>query len=208
MSHHTFATVWMQLKARTDIDNILCETIGHYNLESSIPVSSDETLRDSLRLVVFFKVVFDLQRTYSQCSNSSAESAYLLQPKQLFLAIIHLIHLKARVYRRPRDTSVQFTTHRCFLAQTLVSGLRALWLRKYDLSKDQISFLQRELNEAWKGEELTGLEKFIHQIVRRTILEGLGDLNSDLSRPACGQAQLQSYSTGLVSFLDVFQAWW
>ena len=205
MSHHTFAALWIQLKARTDIDNILRETIGQHSLESSSFVDSDELLRSSLRLIVLFKVIFDLQRTYSQCSTPPVDSSHLVQPRQLFLAILYLLRLKTKVFCRSEDTSMQYATQRCFLAQVLVSGLRALWLRRYSFSKNNIMRLEGAFDENWKGDELSGLEKYLYRILRRMISEGLSDPSSDLSRPACGQVQLRNYSFGLVSALTSFK---
>lgn len=206
MSHQSFAAVWIQLEARTDIDNILRELIGQNSLESSVLVAnSDELLNSSLRLIVIVKVIFDLQRTYSQCSTPSSESSHLLQPRQLFLAIIYLLRIKSRVFRRSEDTSPQYATQRSFLAQALVSGLRALWLRKYSFPEDDIFQLRDTFNEAWNGDELNDLDGFLIRILRHIILKGFSDPRPELSRPACGQVQLRNYSTGLVSALASFK---
>jgi hypothetical protein len=206
MSHQAFAAIWIQLQARTDIGNILRELIGQHSLESSVLVdNSDELLNSSLRLIVFVKVIFDLQRTYSQCSTPSSESPRLLQPRQLFLALIYLLRLKSRVFCRSEDTSIQYATQRSFLAQALVSGIRALWLRKCPFPEDDIFQLRDTFNEVWNGDVLNYLDGFLIRILRRMILEGLSDPQSELSRPACGQVQLQNYSTGLVSALASFK---
>jgi hypothetical protein len=205
MSHRSFTAIWIQLEARTDIDNILRELIGQNSLESSVLVNSDELLNSSLRLIVFVKVIFDLQRTYSQCSTPSSESSHLLQPRQLLLAIIYLLRLKSTVFRRSEDTSTQYATQRSFLAQALVSGLRALWLRKCSFPEDDIFQLQDTFDEAWKGDELDHLDEFLIGILRRMISKGLPHPRSELSHPACGQVQLRNYSTGLVSALASFK---
>jgi hypothetical protein len=64
MSHQSLAAIWIQLEARTDIDNILRDLIGQNSLESSVlDVNSDKLLNSSTRLIVFAKAIFDLQRT-------------------------------------------------------------------------------------------------------------------------------------------------
>jgi hypothetical protein len=209
MSHHSFAAAWTQLETRTDVDNILCELIGQNNLESSVLVTgSDELLNTSLRLIVFFKVIFDLQRTYLQCWRFSSESPRLLQPRQLFLAIVYLLRSKSRIFCRSEDTSEQYVAKRSFIAQALVSGLRALWLRKHSLSPDEITQLRSTFREAWDGDKLDDLDSFLIQTLCPRMLEELFKLSdppSELSHPACGEVELRDYSTGLVSALALFK---
>jgi hypothetical protein len=207
MSHQSFAAIWIELQTRTDIDNILCELIGRNSLESSVlATDSDELLDSSLRLTVSVKAIFDLQRTYSQCSRPSGECPHLLRPRQLFLAILYLLRIKSRVFCRSEDTSTQYVAKRSFVAQTLVSGLRALWFRMHSLSRDEITQLRSMFEEAWDGDELYGLDKFLIRTLCRMILEELSDPQPVLIHPACGEVKLRDYSTGLVSALAWFEA--
>jgi len=205
MSHHSLAAIWAQLETRTDIDNILCEVIGRNSLEASVLLTdSAEVLSSSLHLVVFFKVIFDLQRTYSQGLRPSSECPHLLRPKQLLLGIVYLLRLKCRVFHRSGDTSDQYVAKRSFIAQTLVSGLRALWLRRYPLTPDEINQLRSSFHEAWDRDELKGLDLFLIQTICQGTLQELYELSnqpSELSYPACKEVTLRDYSTGLVSNL-------
>lgn len=202
MSHPHFAEVWIQLEKRTDIDNILCELIGQHTLESSIlGDDSDELLNSTLRLAVYLKAIFDLQRTYSLPSGSSWHSPHLLRPKQLFLAIVYLIRLKSRVFRQSNAPTTHYAEQRSFVAQALVSGLRTLWLRKYPLSPDEIIQLRDAFQEAWGGHEVAGFDGFLIWTLCPKILEELSCPSSDLSSPACGEVALRDYDTGLVSTL-------
>ena len=199
MSHQTFAAIWVHLEARTDIDNVLREIIGQNSLESSVSLNPDELLNSSVRLIIFVKVIFDLQRTYSQSSVPSTKSPHLLQPRQLFLAIIYLLRLKSKVFCRSKDTSTEYVSQRSFLAQTLVSGLRALWLRRHAFPVNDIELLSRTLDDAWKGDKLNDLEKFLVKL-QHNISKRLSDpSSSEMSRPACGQVQIRVDSTRLVS---------
>jgi hypothetical protein len=200
MSHLHFAEVWIQLEKRTDIDNILCELIGQHTLESSILGNdSDELLNSTLRLAVYVKAIFDLQRTYSLPSGSSWHSPHLLRPKQLFLAIVYLIRLKSRVFRQSSAPTTRYVEQRSFMAQALVSGLRALWLRKYQLCADERIQLRHAFQEAWGGYEVAGFDSFLIRTLCPKMLEELSCPPSDLSSPACGEVALRDYDTGLVS---------
>jgi hypothetical protein len=200
MSHQPFTAIWIQLETRTDIDNILRELIGQHSLESSVLIDSDDLLKSSLRLTVFLKVIFDLQRAYPQ------GSLYLLQPRQLFRAIVYLLRIKSGVFRPSEDTSTQYVTQRSFMAQALVSGLRALWLRNYTFSDDEITQLRSTFQEAWDGDELNDHDTFLIRNLCCMILEKLSDPPSELSSLACREVQLRDYSMGLVSTLASFKA--
>jgi hypothetical protein len=211
MSHHAFASLWMQLEKRKDIDNILNELVGRYSLESSVlSDDSDNLLNSSLSLAVVLRAIFDLQRTYLQCSRPA--SLYLLQPSKLLFAIIFLLRIKCRVTRLFEDKSEPCVTKRSFIAQTLVSGLRALWLWNYPLGQDKITQLRNTFQTAWKAnEELNSRDTFLVRTLCERIVDELGGFPvpssvvppSGLAQPACGQTQLRDYSTGLVSILVI-----
>ena len=210
MSHHSLAAIWAQLEMRTDIYNILCEVIGRNDLECSSPLTdSADSSNSSLHLVVFFKVIFDLQRTYLQALKLSPECPYLLRPQQLLLAIVHLLRLKCRIYHRSDDTSDRYVAERSFVVQTLVSGLRAMWLRRYRLKPNEIAQLRSSFREAWDRDALNDLDSFLVHTLCHQMLQQLyepSDPPSDLSYAACREVTLRDYSTGLVSDLSSFMA--
>jgi hypothetical protein len=207
MSHHAFATLWMQLERRKDIDNILSELVGRHSLEGSVlPDDSDGLLNASLSVAVVLRVVFDLQRTYLQ--SPKPKVSYLLQPRKLLAAIVFLLRTKSKISRLFEDRSEHCLIKRSFIAQTLVSGLRALWLWNHPLPTDEISQLRNAFQKAWVQEELNSRDTFMVHKLCGNIIDGLARLripspntpSSDIAQPACGQAQLQDYSN-LVSTL-------
>ena len=210
MSHQALAAVWAQLEVRTDIDNIFCEVIGRNSLESSVLLTdSAELLSSSFELVVFFKVIFDLQRTYSQGLRSSSACPHLLRPQQLLFGIIYLLRLKRRIFHRSGDTSDQYVAKRSFIIQTVVSGLRALWLRRYPLTPEKIDQLRSSFHEAWSRDELIGIDSFLIHTLCQVMLENIYELSNPplaLSYPACKAVTLRDYSSGLVGYLPSFMA--
>jgi len=205
MSHHAFAALWMQLETRTDINNILSELVGRNSLESSVlPDHSDDLLETTLGLSVILRVIFDLQRTYLQSPRPELQSLYLLQPSQLLLAIVHLLRLKSRVFYHSRDRiSEHFVAQRSFIAQTLVSSLRALWLWNNPLGPNEIVQLQVAFQNAWEEDDLSARDGFLIRILCAKIineLSGRPATSSSLAFPACGHIQLRDYTT-LVSIL-------
>jgi hypothetical protein len=203
MSHAHLAEVWIQLEKRTDIDNVLCELVGQHSLESSVmDDGSDELLDSALRLAVYVKAIFDLQRTYSFPQASLQQHPlHFLRPRQLFLAIVYLIRLKIRVFRQPNAPTTYYVEQRSFMAQVIVSGLRALWLRKYQLSPDEVLQLRGAYHEAWGGDDVAGFDGFLIQTLCPKMFDELSCPSSSLSNPACGEVELRDYDTGLVSAL-------
>ena len=203
MSHRSLAAVWAQLELRIDIDNIVCELIGQHALEvSALDVRSSEQLSSSLRLAILLKVIFDLQRAYPQDFPSAPCPPYLLQPRRLFLAIVYLLSTKSTVLPISDDPLMAYREYRSLFARALVSGLRALSLRTYELTPDEFSQIQTAFQNAW-GEE-SYLNKVDGFIIRELCSQMLGQLcrrSSELSVPACGKVAPQDYATGLVSNL-------
>ncbi|KAH0565199.1 hypothetical protein GP486_001415, partial [Trichoglossum hirsutum] len=198
MSHPHFAEVWIQLEKRTDIDNILCELIGQHNLETSVlDDDSSELLNSTLRFTAHVKAIFDLQRTYSLPSETSHHSPHLLRPRQLFLTIVYLLRLKSRVFHQPNAPTTHYVDQRSFMAQAVVSGLRTLWLQKYQPSQDEIDQLRSVHHEAWDGDDLTGSDNFLIRTLCPKIFDELSCPSSSLSSPACGEVKFRDYDTGL-----------
>jgi hypothetical protein len=204
MSHQDFAKVWIQLEKRADIDNILRELIGQHALETStLGHDSERLLTSSLHLAVYMKTIFDLQRLYALHPESSRLSSHLLQAKQLLLAIIYLIKLKSGLFRHSQastaDATPQCEEYRSFMAQALVSGLRALLLRKYQMSPDERNHLRQAFEESWGSDRDVALDDFLIRTLCPKMLDELCSPLSDLSSPACGEGTLRDYDTGLVT---------
>lgn len=207
MSHRSFAAIWTQLEGRPDIANIVREQIGEHILDSSDAPNLDRPLTSSLPLIALFKVIFDLQRTYYQCSTAQVESAHLLPTRLLRLAIIYLLRIKCKALR---SASTLYAAQRSFLARVLISGLRALWLalgfHRCHLPDESVKELSIAFDQAWKGEELVELDRFLIRIQHIIISAELSRPTSDLSIPARGKVRLPNHSTGLVSILKSFKS--
>ncbi|KAI9893088.1 MAG: hypothetical protein M1814_000635 [Vezdaea aestivalis] len=201
MSHRAFASVWVGLQGRLDIDNIVNELIGTHALQKSDDaVGNPERLRQlALDLVVALRTIFDLQRTYLQASEPSFEAqASLLSADLLRRAISYLINIKATVI----TLSNEHPSHKedCdLLAHALLSGLRALLLRKQTLAAPEHRRLVISFNEAWVDEELDDSCHFVVKWLCERIIHQLGTplQNDQCIYPAYGTADLQDYFDGL-----------
>ena len=174
MSHQHWAAVWSSLQLRPDIDHILRELIGRHALDASLCGTDAQRLRTvSFQYVVSLKAIFDLQRTYLQSSNPKFESrSALLQHDLLFLAIMHLLGVKAESFSYRRD----LPDHRkycSFLAQVLLSGLRTLLLQRQCLSPDEHRMLLNRFDEVWKDEQLDSVDHFVIKWLCRQIIQEL-----------------------------------
>lgn len=197
MSHKAVAAVWAGLQRRPDIDHILRELIGQYSLDLSLHRGDHHRLRDiSYNHIVALKTIFDLQRTYLQSSHLSHESrSSLLHHDLLFAAIVHLLDLKAETHRFPDHHS-----YCSLLAQVLLSGLRALLLRKRSLTSKDFDTLTNRFDEVWAGERLEDVTLFVVQsLCRRIIQEFFKDTpSSKYASPACGIVHLPDFFHKLV----------
>lgn len=203
MSHQHLAAVWSALQLRPDIDHILRELIGRHTLDVSLCGTDGQRLRTvSFQYVVSIKAIFDLQRTYLQSSNPKFESrSALLQHDLLFLAIMHLLGVKAESFSYRRD----LPDHRkycSFLAQVLLSGLRTLLLQRQCLSPEEHRMLLDRFDEVWKDEQLDSVDHFVIKWLCRQIIQELPkDLaDSMYAQPACGMVELPDFFDKLVRF--------
>lgn len=214
MSCTYFAEVWDRLKSRTDIDSLVRESFGEYDLQSALfEPRSPGLVKVSMTVVVSMRVVFDLQRTYLQSGDRSPEIiSYLISPTMIILTLRKLMNLKSSLF--PPGSLRDDCDQSCFIAQTILSGIRILMLRsRYPekcLSSDQKHGLLDRLTRAWDFNEernMSSVEKFIIRDICVPSLESIPTRDSptlpthpQLFQPACGGHTLQSYLIGLVSF--------
>lgn len=209
MSHQHLAAVWSALQLRPDIDHILRELIGRHALDVTLCGTDGQRLRTvSFQYVVSLKAIFDLQRTYLQSSNPKFESrSALLQHDLLFLAIMHLLGIKAESFSHRRD----LPDHRkycSFLAQVLLSGLRILLLRRQCLSPEEHRMLLNRFDEVWKDEQLDSVDHFIIKWLCRQIIQELPNdlVDSMYAQPACGMVELPDFFDKLVRLFKAMNA--
>lgn len=201
MSHKHVATTWNGLQGRSDIDHILLELIGRYSLDISLYRNDFHRVRNiSFQHAVALKAVFDLQRTYVQSSNPSFESkSALLHHDILLAAIIHLLDVKAQT-SHPATEVPNYYAYCSFLAQVLLSGLRALLLRRRSLSLEEHNALTNRFDQVWTGERLENAEFFVVQSLCRRIIQELHKdaQDSKYALPACGVVELPDFFFKLV----------
>lgn len=201
MSHQQLAAVWSVLQLRPDIDHILRELIGRYSLEVSLCGTDSHQLRTvSFHHLVSLKAIFDLQRTYLQSPNPTFESrSALLQYDLLYLAIMHLLGVKAESlsYRNSLPDHGKYCS---FLAQVLLSGLRALLLQRQTLSSEKREILIDRFDEVWRDEHLESVDHFVIKWFCRQIIQELSKEleDSPYAKPACGIVSLPDFFDKLV----------
>lgn len=206
MSHQHLAGVWSALQLRPDIDHILRELIGRHALDASLCSTDGHRLRNvSFQYLVSLKAIFDLQRTYLQSSNPTFESrSALLQHDLLFRAIMHLLEVKVGSFSYQRDLP-DHGKYCSFVAQVLLSGLRALLLQKHSLSSEDHKKLINRFDEVWKDEHLESVDHFVIKWLCRQIIQELpNDLeNSIYAKPACGFVNFPDFFDKLVRFSKI-----
>jgi hypothetical protein len=128
MSHRDLADVWLQLEKRTDIGSILREFIGKFAQDKALQASEYPAL---FELILLFKISFDLQRIYLQSTTPDVESRrYLISPLHLIGFLSYLLHRTERFLIQRDHSETDKANIARLVAQTLVSGLRALQLNK------------------------------------------------------------------------------
>jgi hypothetical protein len=196
------AKVWILLQTRIDICSIIREVLGHYTLAS---VGGSASTENAFSFFVWMKVIYDLQRTYSQSSDPSPESrSYLLPPRILLTTIHYVLKEGSRLYSHQHGADKRSLARRYFVARVLLSGLRALQLRGMESG----GFSTQEIDEIstfvhiWRSEAggitqeqfmLTKCQGAISQIRRGP---GPGDI---WHMPASGTCNLRDNHDVLVS---------
>lgn len=200
-STHYIASAWSHLCSRGDIDSILRELLGLHALKLS-QYEGEDKIQPAMHLVSWVKLILDLQRTYLQWRDrTEALGTYLVDPELLLSTILHLTHLKSSIFPRDRPIFPGYMIYRFFIAQTILSGVRAVLLQSSALGvehESRIRTIEKAIRDAWEEEKLTSAEKFIYKVCVSTLRTvPLGDLEL----PACGRGDfnLPKYTTGLVS---------
>ncbi|PSN68422.1 hypothetical protein BS50DRAFT_491972 [Corynespora cassiicola Philippines] len=204
LQHKNLAEVWQHLQGRHDIANILREVIGQHSVENTL--QDEETCtEESVRTICWIKTILDLQRCYlSGISNVSECPPYvlpcLLPSELIFSTILYLISVKTRLFSSQTTLMTkEFTRPRRILAQTILSGLRLLLIRKEQLSIREKRKLRLAINASWQNDRLHGVERFIVSDIFAAVLDMLND---DPSRedPYANErlnARLPTYASGL-----------
>jgi hypothetical protein len=196
MATRAIVEVWSLLQSRRDTTNLLRELVGDYTLSvTGKPVQTILAL--SFRLLVWIKVIFDMQRTYSQNIDPSFESkSKLIDPSTLFATIRHIIDIQYRVYGRQAGVSEEYLSQRCFIAGVVLSGLRALLLREGSFPPDEVEDMRAHISE-WRTKarrlylEVSILDKC--QYALDSMLsseEAVGTSDILVHRPACDVLEL------------------
>jgi hypothetical protein len=197
--------IWILLQTRVDAESIVREILGHFSLSS---VGRTPSAKLFFSFFVWMKVIFDLQRTYSQSLEPSPESrSYLLSPLILFTILYHVLERRGQVYPQARCMDENHITQRYFVARVLFSGLRALQLRTEvnknlpGISDEQIAKLSDLVLSWWREAEGNPPEKFVLEkclTAISNIAQGPGP-SSIWQKPACGYCELRDNKKVLVS---------
>jgi hypothetical protein len=205
LQHRNLAQVWEHLQGRHDIANLLREIVGQHSI-ASLDTESRST-EESIRTIAWIKIVFDSQRCYlSGIATPVAECppyvlSCLLPSDLLFSTILYLISIKTSLFSSQTTLMTrEFTRPRYILAQTILSGLRLLLLRKEDINANDQRRLQNAINQAWREDRLHGVERFIVSELFAEILNALSEASRE--NPYAREwanANLPAYAAGLVS---------
>ncbi|KAF2261628.1 hypothetical protein CC78DRAFT_343557 [Lojkania enalia] len=210
LPHRNLAAVWLHLQGRHDIANILREIIGQHSVDLSLQDEESRNPEESIRTIIWIKTIFDLERCYLSGNATGISEcppyvlSCLLPSELLFSTILYLVNAKTRLF--PSQTTLltrEFTRPRHILAQTLLSGLRLLLLRKENIATQEQRRLQISINTAWHNDRLHGVEQFI---VSELFAATLDQVNASGSRDDASvnpyiqewsNARLPTYAAGL-----------
>jgi hypothetical protein len=202
--YRTLSEVWVHLQNRHDISNILRELLGQHAVDSTLQEDVSQNIHDATRSIIWIKTIFDLQRTYlSGLASGVSECpphllSYLLSSELLFSTVLYLVNIKSRLF--PSKTTLltkEFTRQRLILAQTVLSGLRLLLIRREPVSAQDKWRLQAAINTAWQGDRLYGVEAFIVSELFASILDSVNESRVNAYFNEWSNARLPSYDGGL-----------
>jgi len=199
--------VWAELQDRNDIAIILREIIGRHALYDVFHEDEGQTSHETgYQTIIWIKIIYDLQGCYlSGITAGMLNPSQTLERELLFSSILYLISAKLRTF--PSQTTLigdhgDALAHdigRLILAQTVLSGLRLLLLRKDQIPPNQIRSLQAALNQGWRDDHLRGVERCIVQQIFAAILDIIHEPDHvDAYRVERENARLPAYATGLV----------
>ncbi|KAF1965866.1 hypothetical protein BU23DRAFT_574517 [Bimuria novae-zelandiae CBS 107.79] len=203
--HQNLAQVWEHLQGRHDVANLVREIIGQHSIDSSLQENEFRSIEESVRTIGWIKIIFDSQRCYlSGIATGVAECppyvlSCLLPPDLLLSTILYLINVKTRLFSSQTTLMTrEFTRPRHILAQTILSGLRLLLLRKDGLETNDIRRLQNAINQAWRDDRLLGVERFIVAELFAEILNALNEPSRENPyQREWTNAKLPTYAAGL-----------
>ncbi|KAF2878309.1 hypothetical protein BDV95DRAFT_18220 [Massariosphaeria phaeospora] len=203
--HQNLADVWQHLQGKDNIAHILREIIGQHAVESTLLKDDSRNTEESIRVVIWVKTIFDLQRCYLSGNATGVSEcppyvlSCLLPPELLFSTILYLINVKTRLFSSQTTLMTrEFTRPRHILAQTILSGLRLLLLRKEALAPQEKRHLQTAINSAWQRDRLHGVERFIVSDLFAAILDSLNEESHDNPySQEWSNARLPTYAAGL-----------
>ena len=191
MASQNIAAAWLQLRPRTDIDNVVREIIGYY--QTQLALYPQERKSITRRHLTWFKSIFDLQRLHLH--KPSSRSDHLLHPLVLIACMLHLMRLRV-----PDDDCLgQTLDDRLALWDLLIfSGLRVLHLLHCTVTNSQKKLLHDTFME--KTQSLRGTSPIhklsVDAIVALPIHQGE---RGPFAKPAGGRIDLNNYVEGLVS---------
>lgn len=213
LRHKSLAEVWQHLQGRHDIASVLREIIGQHSIESTLLEDESRKTEESIRTVIWIKTIFDLQRCYLGGNATGVSDcppyvlSCLLPSELLFSTIIYLINVKQRLFSSQTTLMTrEFTRPRHILAQTLLSGLRLLLLRKEKITPQEARRLQTAINASWKDDRLHGVERFVVSGLFAAVLDAVNETARDNPyRTEWLNARLPTYAAGLVSILYILK---
>jgi hypothetical protein len=204
--HRKLALVWQHLQGRHDVAQVVREIIGQHSIQLTLEDDITKSAEESVRTIIWLKTIFDLQRCYlSGLTAGAAEcppyvASTLLPGELVFSTILYLISVKSKLFSSQTTLMTrEFTRPRHILAQTILSGLRLLLLRKEHLAADDKRRLQNAINLAWRDDALRGVELFTVGELFAEILNSLNEAPRDdpyQRERTC--ANLPTYAAGLV----------
>lgn len=212
VQHRNLAEIWTTLEGRHDIANILREIIGQHSIDSTLQGDESGSAASCIQKIIWIKTIFDLQRCYlSGLQGGVAEcppyvSSCLLPSELLLSTLLYLVNVKTRLF--PSQTTLmtrEFIRPRHILAQTILSGLRLVLLRKETVAAHDTRRLQSAINAAWQNDRLHGVERFIVLELYAEVLNFVSQESreNDHGNPYITEwsnARLPTFAAGLVSF--------
>lgn len=229
MTARIVAEAWRELVERKDIDIVIYELIGRYEVSIIPPHKtsySEERLKRAMQAVSQLKLILDLQRTYLQSLDGREElDSFRINTNLLISILLYLNQLKTLIQtrainiatngRRNGDLpdrmfdkiSAEDRTYRFLIAQTILSGVRALLLQTKPSMHPELKQLSQALLDTWSDVRSTEeIEDFIiHRLCVGSLDQVLSEIEDGivsplLCSPCCGHhdIKLPRYSTGLV----------
>ena len=200
MSHPLVAAVWEQL-GRPDIANILREIIGEHAAQLAVSQVQNGLVADIeslVRMIIWVRAVFDLQRSYLQGLTSLRDChpslfPYLLPSETVYSTLMYLVRVKSELLPMTAAAVKDRGQYRYYMAETVLAGVRLLLLRGDGLHAEMKSNLERAIKTAWQHPGMSKPEDHLVKVVLSRAVAEIGSTNVATAHP------LPSYVAGLVS---------